>query len=574
MPSVTLHNPEDKAAIKRALPTATQKIITATVARLYVAYPDPNSWTYSGIMGGLALVQTKTTFLFRIVDLMGSRGVIWEQELYENFEYTQERSFFHTFAIDNCLAAFSFADEQEAGVFYKKVSNRDTLKKVKSSPNGSPNGTPKSRKSGFFGSKKEKKGTKGKLDKTQIGLPSNFRHLGHIGWDPNKGFNVQNIDPEWKNLFEQLDKMGVSQEDIQNNAEFVSQFVQSRGGPGVKPAPAAPASRGARPTPAPAVGGHQHSPSSGAVPPASVMPVMKPTTKPPPPPPPASRRAPPPPPPSRQSRVAPAPPAPPALPSREPVHVAAPAPPSPEPPRAYAPPTPARDTAPPPPPRPAYAPPTSHQAPPPPPRIRGAYVPAPTPAPPPPPPFQSSAGGPPPPPPPPMGGFNSGGPPPPPPPPPPMGGSGAPPPPPPPMGGSGAPPPPPPPPPMGGGPPPPPPPPPGMGGSGGPPPPPPPPGGAPNIALPPGGGSAGRANLLDSIRGAGGIGALRKTGVHEGVPASASSRSPVPPPAPVEEEGSSGDLASALAAALQMRKSRVAGSDDEDESDDENWDDD
>ncbi|KAF9954194.1 hypothetical protein BGZ72_004758, partial [Mortierella alpina] len=242
MPSVTLHNPEDKAAIKRALPTTTQKIITATVARLYVAYPDPNSWTYSGIMGGLAFVQTKSTFLFRIVDLMGSRGVIWEQELYENFEYTQERSFFHTFAIDNCLAAFSFADDQEASVFYKKVSNRETLKKPRS-PTGSPGGTPKSRKSGFFGSKKEKKGAKGKLDKTQIGLPSNFRHLGHIGWDPNKGFNVQNIDPEWKNLFEQLDKMGVSQEDIQNNAEFVSQFVQSRGGPGiVKPTPAAPAS--------------------------------------------------------------------------------------------------------------------------------------------------------------------------------------------------------------------------------------------------------------------------------------------------------------------------------------------
>ncbi|KAF9944600.1 hypothetical protein BGZ70_004498, partial [Mortierella alpina] len=251
MPSVTLHNPEDKAAIKRALPTTTQKIITATVARLYVAYPDPTSWTYSGIMGGLAFVQTKSTFFFRIVDLMGSRGVIWEQELYENFEYTQERSFFHTFAIDNCLAAFSFADDQEASVFYKKVSNREALKKSKS-PTGSPGGTPKSRKSGFFGSKKEKKGAKGKLDKTQIGLPSNFRHLGHIGWDPNKGFNVQNIDPEWKNLFEQLDKMGVSQEDIQNNAEFVSQFVQSRGGPGVaKPSPAAPTNR-SRPTPAPA----------------------------------------------------------------------------------------------------------------------------------------------------------------------------------------------------------------------------------------------------------------------------------------------------------------------------------
>ncbi|KAI9235681.1 MAG: hypothetical protein BYD32DRAFT_420627 [Podila humilis] len=549
MPSVTLHNPEDKAAIKRALPTTTQKIITATVARLYVAYPDPNQWTYSGIMGGLAFVQTKTTFLFRIVDLMGPRGVIWEQELYEDFEYTQERSFFHTFAIDNCQAAFSFADDQEAGVFFKKVSNRDTLKKSKS-PSGSPGGTPKSRKSGFFGSKKEKKGSKGKLDKTQIGLPSNFRHLGHIGWDPNKGFNVQNIDPEWKNLFEQLDKMGVSQEDIQNNAEFVSQFVQARGGPGAAKAP--PAAPRSRPTPA---SGHQHHLSSGA-PSAAVLPVMKPTTKAPPPPPPASRRPPPPPPPSRLSRVAPAPPtsynAPPALPSREPAP--APAPPSPEPPRApYAPPTPVRDVAPPPPPRPSYAPPTSSNAPPPPPPpIRGAYVPAAAGAPPPPPPFQSSGGPPPPPPPPPMG---FGGPPPPPP-PPPMGGSGGPPPPPPPppMGGPPAPPPPP----MSGGPPPPPPP-PGMGA----PPPPPPPG----VALPPVAAS-GRANLLESIRGAGGIGALRKT--NSGDPGSSPSRSPAPPPQ-VEEEGSGADLA--LSLALALKKRNVAMGSDDDEDSDENWDD-
>ncbi|KAG0350099.1 hypothetical protein BG005_010355 [Podila minutissima] len=538
MPSVTLHNPEDKAAIKRALPTTTQKIITATVARLYVAYPDPHQWTYSGIMGGLAFVQTKSTFLFRIVDLMGARGVIWEQELYEDFEYTQERSFFHTFAIDNCQAAFSFADDQEAGVFFKKVSNRDTLKKSKS-PGGSPTGTPKSRKSGFFGSKKEKKGSKGKLDKTQIGLPSNFRHLGHIGWDPNKGFNVQNIDPEWKNLFEQLDKMGVSQEDIQNNAEFVSQFVQSRGGPGAAKAP--PAAPRARPTPA--ASGHQHHLSSGA-PSAAVLPVMKPTTKAPPPPPPASRRPPPPPPPSRLSRVAPAPPtshnAPPALPSREPAPVAAP--PSPEPPRSlYVPPTPARDVAPPPPPRPSYAPPTSSNAPPPPPPpIRGAYVPAATGAPPPPPPMGGFGGPPPPPPPPPMGG--SGGPPPPPPPPPP---------------GMGVPPPPPPPP-MSGGPPPPPPP-PGMGV----PPPPPPPG----LALPSAGGSSGRANLLESIRGAGGIGALRK--VNSGDSGSSPSRSPIP--APVEEEGSGADLASSLALALKKRKDAM-GSDDEEDSD-ENWDD-
>ncbi|KAF9908712.1 hypothetical protein BX616_011390, partial [Lobosporangium transversale] len=51
MPSITLNNPEDKALVKRFLSSPSTRIITATVARLYVAYPDPYQWTYSGILG-------------------------------------------------------------------------------------------------------------------------------------------------------------------------------------------------------------------------------------------------------------------------------------------------------------------------------------------------------------------------------------------------------------------------------------------------------------------------------------------------------------------------------------------
>jgi len=38
------------------------------------------------------------------------------------------------------------------------------------------------------GGKKEKK--KPKLTKEDISTPSDFRHIGHIGWDPNNGFDV------------------------------------------------------------------------------------------------------------------------------------------------------------------------------------------------------------------------------------------------------------------------------------------------------------------------------------------------------------------------------------------------
>ena len=40
-------------------------------------------------------------------------------------------------------------------------------------------------------SKKQDKKSKGsKLRKEDIGLPSNFQHLGHVGWDKDKGFQV------------------------------------------------------------------------------------------------------------------------------------------------------------------------------------------------------------------------------------------------------------------------------------------------------------------------------------------------------------------------------------------------
>lgn len=74
----------------------------ATVARIYYAHPDPNKWSYSGEQGGLAFVKDKQTnsLYFRLVDLQGTRGVVWEHELYEGFSLNDDRPFFHSFAGD------------------------------------------------------------------------------------------------------------------------------------------------------------------------------------------------------------------------------------------------------------------------------------------------------------------------------------------------------------------------------------------------------------------------------------------------------------------------------------------
>jgi Wiskott-Aldrich syndrome protein len=36
-----------------------------------------------------------------------------------------------------------------------------------------------------------------KITKAAIGTPSSFRHISHVGWDPNQGFTLQNVDPSW-----------------------------------------------------------------------------------------------------------------------------------------------------------------------------------------------------------------------------------------------------------------------------------------------------------------------------------------------------------------------------------------
>ncbi|KAI8386778.1 related to Proline-rich protein LAS17 [Nakaseomyces glabratus] len=116
----------DKEIIKRALPKSSNKIIDVTVARLYIAYPDPNEWQYTGLSGAIALVDdlVGNTFFLKLVDINGHRGVLWDQELYVNFEYNQDRTFFHTFEMESCYAGLLFVDLSEAAHFHKRVEKR------------------------------------------------------------------------------------------------------------------------------------------------------------------------------------------------------------------------------------------------------------------------------------------------------------------------------------------------------------------------------------------------------------------------------------------------------------------
>lgn len=49
---------------------------------------------------------------------------------------------------------------------------------------------------------KNKNSKNKKYTKDQIGLPENFRHVQHIGWDPDRGFDLGQIkDPQLNTFF-------------------------------------------------------------------------------------------------------------------------------------------------------------------------------------------------------------------------------------------------------------------------------------------------------------------------------------------------------------------------------------
>lgn len=71
MPSSSTISSSDKSKVKHALPSSTHKILTATVARVYAAHPNPSSWSYAGVEGALAFVKdlSKNSFALKVVDL-------------------------------------------------------------------------------------------------------------------------------------------------------------------------------------------------------------------------------------------------------------------------------------------------------------------------------------------------------------------------------------------------------------------------------------------------------------------------------------------------------------------------
>jgi len=295
--------------------------------------------------------NAKRSYYIRVYD-MDRTLLVFDQEIYNQFRYKAPRPYFHTFEGDESQIGLNFADEDEAAFFQSKVDaklnerkerrekRQATKKQVSVNGSGVKTGSfppstapaPAQQPLQSVQYKKieqAKKGDKRKLKKEDIGMPTNFQHISHVGWDPNHGFDLENVDPNLKKFFQ---KAGVDEKALQDRdtREFIYDFIDKHGGVeaalrevnsnNIQAPPPPPRAVQQAPKPSPPVRSSTHAPPP---PPPSDPPVRQPGHRAPPPPAPTQ------PPPSR---------APPAAPS--PALTAPPPPPPPPPPPAGGPPPP------------------------------------------------------------------------------------------------------------------------------------------------------------------------------------------------------------------------------------------
>ena len=67
----TVLSPTEKETVNRAVPRSANKIQAVAVARLYIAYPNKQRWTYTGLQGAAVLANDLigNTYWIKMVDV-------------------------------------------------------------------------------------------------------------------------------------------------------------------------------------------------------------------------------------------------------------------------------------------------------------------------------------------------------------------------------------------------------------------------------------------------------------------------------------------------------------------------
>ncbi|KAE9380189.1 WH1-domain-containing protein [Stipitochalara longipes BDJ] len=241
MPSIL--SEEDKETVKRQVPKASNKIQAVAVARLYVAYPNRSKWTYTGLQGAAVLANdlVGNTYWLKLVDISpAGRGVIWDQEIYDTWSYNQDRTFFHTFETEDCLAGLSFMDEKEAKTFLKKMNDREknASKATKANTFGGSGqqhgGHRHGLLGGFFGSHRNSSAPSVQTppDSPSYALPPAGNHRmsgGSFKGGQSEFSALDAIDPNWRVTWgDDLKQMGITDDLIRDNQDFIADYIKQQ----------------------------------------------------------------------------------------------------------------------------------------------------------------------------------------------------------------------------------------------------------------------------------------------------------------------------------------------------------
>ncbi|KYK59785.1 hypothetical protein DCS_00919 [Drechmeria coniospora] len=238
MPSIL--NDEDKDTVKRFVPKQSNKIQAVAVARLYVAYPNRSKWNYTGLQGAVVLANdlVGNTYWLKMVDISPSaRGVVWDQEIFDSWAYNQDRTFFHTFELEDCLAGLSFVDEKEAKQFKKKMDEREknASRATRSTPFGGSGGAQPTHKHSLLGGLFHRHSSAPSPSHApQAGARPSLSQASSIpslnqgdGLSPSEFALLDTFDPLWREHFGQdLRDKGLTDDFIRDNQEFIVDFLR------------------------------------------------------------------------------------------------------------------------------------------------------------------------------------------------------------------------------------------------------------------------------------------------------------------------------------------------------------
>ncbi|KAG2040672.1 hypothetical protein BDR03DRAFT_948215 [Suillus americanus] len=243
--------------ISSVLEPSMQKVLATAAVRIYYApFNNPHlNWSFSKLKGILVFgrdrdthhgtsppkrgghgVRLKEKYWFRLVDMKTDR-VVWTFSIPEVFEYTKDKPFFHYFSGTSRMFGLCFDEDEEASVFYKKVSDRT--------------------RHHFFQPflfRSDKKDKKEKKEKQKVPksssvspriisspAPHSFVHVAHVGIS-TRGIieSSRNIKPAWSTLMADLQGCGVAPEIVKDDKDFVEGFLAGAKSMTDKPAAAQP----------------------------------------------------------------------------------------------------------------------------------------------------------------------------------------------------------------------------------------------------------------------------------------------------------------------------------------------